>query len=711
MKMKSFSYLPVFVGLLVIGYFAPSAIHSFRNQDIDQLSLPADMNKEQMLMHLIRRNLEVRHYSELSVDDNFSKKVFKEYTDALNFRKMFLTEKDMNALLAFETKIDDEMMAESYQLYDLSIQISDKRRKEAQTYYREILSKPFDFAKDEAFETDVKKMSIAKDEAEVKERWRQYLKYDALRRVVGATEIQEKDKENKNPKPFAQMEEEARKGILRVMDDWFLRMEKEEPASRRATYINAITACYDPHTNYFAPRERQEFVEEFSGRYEGIGARLQKKEDGTIKISEIIAGGPAFRQGTLKAEDVVLKVAQGAGEPVEITNMLIEEAVKHIKGKKDTEVRLTIRRLDGSIIVVPIIRDVVVIEETYAKSVILQGEDKKKIGYINLPGFYADFAESGGRNCAEDVKEEVRKLKAEGAEGIILDLRNNGGGSLEEVVKMTGLFIEEGPVVQVKGRTGKPIVRDDEDKSIDYKGALVVMVNSQSASASEILAGAIQDYGRGVIVGSKSTYGKGTVQGQIDLDRFLMGASENMKPLGSLALTIQKFYRINGTTNQLTGVVPDIILPDIYNAIDIGEKQQDYPLAADKIEALSYKAWKQNEAKFAKAKTKSAERVGKDPVFTLINENAQRIKKQNDESIIPLQIEKYRAQQKALSEEVKKFKPISDYQSKLEVIAMKEDLPKFNIDSLTKSRTEVWFKSIKKDIQLNEALSIVKDIM
>jgi carboxyl-terminal processing protease len=711
MKMKYFSYLPVFVGLLVIGYFAPSAINSFLHRDVAYAEATADMSKEQILMRLIRQNLEVRHYAENAIDDNFSRKVFKEYTDAINFRKLFLTEKDFEALKAFETKIDDEMIAETYQLYDLSVQITDKRRKEVQSYYKEILSKPFDFSKDEIFESDVKKINIAKNEAEIKERWQQYLKFDALRRVVGALEIQEKDKENKNPKSFAQIEEDARKGILRVMDDWFLRMEKEEAASRRATYINAITACYDPHTTYFAPRERQEFVEEFSGRYEGIGARLQKKEDGTIKISEIIAGGPAFRQGVLKAEDVILKVAQGTGEPVEITNMLIEEAVKHIKGKKDTEVRLTIRRLDGTITVVPIVRDVVIIEETYAKSVLLKGEDNKKIGYINLPGFYADFSESGGRNCAEDVKEEVRKLKAEGAEGIILDLRNNGGGSLEEVVKMTGLFIEQGPVVQVKGRKGKPLIRDDEDPSIDYNGALVVMVNSQSASASEILAGAIQDYERGIVVGSKSTYGKGTVQGQVDLDRFLPTSLDNIKPLGSLALTIQKFYRVNGTTNQLTGVVPDIVLPDIYNAIDIGEKQQEYPLPADKIEALSYQMWKQNESKFSKAKAKSAERVNNDPIFKLISENSQRIKKQNEDSQIPLQMEKYRAQQKTLGEDAKKFKPVSEYQSKLEVIALKEDLPKFNIDSLTKSRTEAWFKAMKKDIQLNEAMSIIKDIM
>lgn len=712
--MKYFGYLPVFAGLLAIGFYAPSAISNFVNKrDTVQISdtEAADMSKEQVLMRLVRQSLEVNHYSSMVIDDSFSKKAFKEYTDGLNFRKLFLTEGDFKAMQAFETKIDDEMMAETYQLFDLSMQLRDKRRKEAQTYCREILAKPFEFSKDEDFETDIKKTPLAKDEAEIKERWYKYLKYNVLTRITSALDVEEKNKEKKNPKTFAQIEEEARKGTLRIFDEFFLRMEKEEMSSKRAAYINAITACYDPHTTYFAPRERQEFVEEFSGRYEGIGARLQKREDGTIKISEVMPGGPAMRQGVLKAEDVILKVGQEAAEPVEVTNMLLEEAVKLIKGKKGTEVRLTIKRVDGTITVVPLIRDIVLIEETYVKSVILSNENKKKIGYINLPGFYADFSETGGRNCAEDVKQEIRKLKAEGAEGIVLDLRSNGGGSLEEVVKMTGLFIEQGPVVQVKGRKGKPQVRNDEDSGIEYDGALVVMVNSFSASASEILAGAIQDYKRGIIMGSKSTYGKGTVQGQTDLDRFLPSSFDNIKPLGALTLTIQKFYRVNGTTNQLTGVVPDVVLPDLYSAIDIGEKQQDYPLPADKIEPLTYKAWSKNEGKIAQAKVKSAERVDKDPVFKLIMENAERVKKQNDDSQVSLNLEKYRAWQKQFVEDGKKFKAINDYQSAITVTPLKTDFEKINTDSLTKLRTEAWHKAIKKDIQLNEALLVIKDIM
>jgi carboxyl-terminal processing protease len=526
-------------------------------------------------------------------------------------------------------------------------------------------------------------------------------------------ELEEKKDKKENAKSFAQIEEETRKALLRLMNDWFLRMEREDIATKRATFINAITACYDPHTTYYAPRAKEYFDMDFSGRYEGIGARLTTKDDGTVKVSEVMPGGPAWRQGILKAEDVIIKVAQGEGEPTEVTNMILDDVVKLIKGKKGTEVRLTIKKLDGTISVLPITRDVVIIEETYAKSVILDNGDKKKIGYINLPGFYADFSNTGGRNCAEDIKKEITKLKEEGVQGIILDLRSNGGGALSEVIEMTGLFIDKGPIVQVKGRVGKPGVGEDEDPTIHYDGALAVMVNSMSASASEILAGAIQDYKRGIIIGSKSTYGKGTVQSMLDLDRYLPTSMDNIKPLGALALTIQKFYRVNGGTNQLTGVIPDVILPDIYGAYEeeIGEKKEDFPLAADKIEPLNYNTWSKNEKKIAKAQGKSAERVAKDPIFNLIAENSQRIKNQNDVSMVSLNLEKFRTQQKAFAEESKKYKAISEYTSNLSITPLKVDFERDNIDSLTKSRTENWHKSMKKDIHLNEALNIIKDLM
>nr|MCU0392565.1 carboxy terminal-processing peptidase [Thermoflexibacter sp.] len=627
MNTKSLRYVFVFVGLLLLTSYSPTS--------------QREINKEQLLMRLLRQSLESRHYLANAIDDNFSKKVFKEYLEDFDYRKQFLLQSDVDKLRAFETKIDDEMMAETYQLFDLAMQIRDNRWKEAKAYYQEILASPFDFSKEETYETDIKKIDFAVNEADLKERWRKYLKFEALKRVYNSLELEEKKDKKENAKSFAQIEEETRKALLRLMNDWFLRMEREDIATKRATFINAITACYDPHTTYYAPRAKEYFDMDFSGRYEGIGARLTTKDDGTVKVSEVMPGGPAWRQGILKAEDVIIKVAQGEGEPTEVTNMILDDVVKLIKGKKGTEVRLTIKKLDGTISVLPITRDVVIIEETYAKSVILDNGDKKKIGYINLPGFYADFSNTGGRNCAEDIKKEITKLKEEGVQGIILDLRSNGGGALSEVIEMTGLFIDKGPIVQVKGRVGKPGVGEDEDPTIHYDGALAVMVNSMSASASEILAGAIQDYKRGIIIGSKSTYGKGTVQSMLDLDRYLPTSMDNIKPLGALALTIQKFYRVNGGTNQLTGVIPDVILPDIYGAYEeeIGEKKEDFPLAADKIEPLNYNTWSKNEKKIAKAQGKSAERVAKDPIFNLIAENSQRIKNQNDVSMVSLNLE------------------------------------------------------------------------
>lgn len=699
MKIISIRYLFVFVGLLLLTSYSPTSTR--------------EISKEQLLMRLVRQNLEGRHYLENNIDDAFSKKVFKEYLEGFDYRKQFLTADDVAELSTFEIKIDDEIKAETFQLFDLSMQIRNKRWAEAKQYYQEILASPFDFSKDETYETDIKKIDFAKDEAELKERWRKYLKFEVLKRVYNTLEAEEKKDKKENVKTFAQIEEEARKAVLKIMNDWFLRMEKEDIAAKRATYINAITACYDPHTTYYAPRAKENFDMDFSGKYEGIGARLMTKEDGTVKISEVMPGGPAWRQGILKAEDVILKVAQGDGEPVEVTNMLLDEVVKLIKGKKGTEVRLTIKKLDGSLSVVPIIRDVVLIEETYAKSVILENGDKKKIGYINLPGFYADFSNSGGRNCGEDIKNEIAKLKKEKVDGIILDLRNNGGGALTEVIQMTGLFIEKGPIVQVKGRKGKPNVGEDEDPQIHYDGPLAVMVNSMSASASEILAGAIQDYKRGIIIGSKSTYGKGTVQNMLDLDRYLPVSLDNIKPLGALALTVQKFYRINGSTNQLTGVIPDIILPDIYSAYEeeIGEKKEDFPLEADQIEPLKYNIWSKNENKIAKAKANSQKRVSKDNVFQLISENAQRIKQQNKTSQVSLNLEKFREMQKKYAEEAKKYRVINEYESGIIITPLKADFERDNIDSTTKARIDNWYKSIKKDIHLNEAINVVKDLM
>ncbi|MCS6967248.1 MAG: carboxy terminal-processing peptidase [Bernardetiaceae bacterium] len=694
------------VGLLLLMSYSPM-----------RLGVGEEITRDKLLLSLVVQNLQSRHYSVIKIDDEFSKKMFKIFIDQLDYNKRFFTQEDLQKLSDYQTQLDDEVTYQRYDFYNLAYQLLNKRIGQAEQFCKEILAKPFDFTLNETYQTNPEKTVFAKNDAELKEYWRKYLKYYTLVRLNNTLELQEQVRKNPNDtsslrnKTLAQLEQEARENTVKDIEDYFKRLRETEPIEQVSTYLNALTAAFDPHTTYYAPKAKEKFDEDFSGRFEGIGAQLQQERGGLIKVVEIIPGSASWRQGELKAGDYILAVAQGDDKPVDVTNMRLDNAVRLIKGKKGTEVRLTVRKPDGTIKVISIIRDVVIREELYVKSLIVKDKNNHKLGYIYLPGFYADFSNKGGRNCGEDVRQELEKLKAEGVEGIILDLRNNGGGSLQEVIEMTGLFIEEGPVVQVKSRENAPIVLEDVNPSVVYTGPLVVMVNSFSASASEILSGAIQDYKRGLIVGSSSTFGKGTVQSIIDLDRMVPPNLYNHKPLGSLMVTIQKFYRINGTTNQLKGVVPDIILPDTYAYLKVGEKQELYPLPADQIKPLNYKVFTENEPKFLRAKINSKERVMKSQQFASIEQYAARLKELKEDTEIPLSLEKYRARQAKEREESKKFEEQKRFTSDFEFFNLKEDLPKINIDSVRIRKNKEWIDNLKKDLYLHEALQVLNDII
>ncbi|MPT34768.1 MAG: tail-specific protease, partial [Flavobacterium sp.] len=386
-------------------------------------------------------------------------------------------------------------------------------------------------------------------------------------------------------------------------DDWF------------SVYLNAIVERFDPHTFYFAPDDKEKFDISISGSLEGIGARLQKKNDYT-EITELIPGGPAWRGKQLEQGDVIMKVAQGNAEPVDVVGMRLDDVVKKIKGKKGTEVRLTVKKVDGTIKVIPIVREVVEIEETYAKSSIVKKGDMT-YGIINLPKFYIDFENKDKRDAFKDVAQEIERLKKQNVQGIVMDLRDNGGGSLQTVVDMVGLFIDQGPVVQVKSANGKKEVLYNKQSKVHWDGPLVVMVNNFSASASEIFAAAIQDYKRGVVIGSKHTYGKGTVQNVIDLNQFIR--SNPYGDLGALKTTTQKFYRVNGGSTQREGVLSDIVMPDRYSYIDMGERDIDNAMPWDKIDPANYQPVKGLD--FTAAIAKSKERMATNEQFKLIDEN------------------------------------------------------------------------------------------
>jgi carboxyl-terminal processing protease len=577
MKIKSFLIFGLIIGVVSLFALYPRQIED-------------PIEKEAVILKSVVNILERAHFKPKDINDDFSKKVYQSYLDLLDGGKRFLIQADVDKLKPYEKQIDDEILATKLNFFNASLDIINAAQSRVKSYYKEILAKPMTFNEKETISYDFDKMPYAKNEKELYARWEKILKANVLDEIVQVQNGQENDSlkvDKTEIKSFATIEKEAREKVLKDYDRLFERMEKLRREDRFSDYINSITEQFDPHTSYFSPNDKEDFDIGMSGRLEGIGARLQADGEYT-KVSEIVVGGPAWKEKNLEAGDVIMKVAQEGQPAIDIRGMRLDDVVSKIRGKKGTKVILTVKKVSGTMQNITITRDEVLMDESFAKSVIIGQEGVlENIGYIYLPKFYADFDNNKGRFSFTDVAKEVEKLKKANVNGIILDLRNNPGGSLNDVVKMAGLFIEQGPIVQVKSRENEPYVMNDEDKNYAYDGPMVVLVNHQSASASEILAAALQDYKRAVIIGGTSTYGKGTVQRFVDLDR-TVSVANNLKPLGQLKLTIQKYYRINGGSTQLEGVTPDIVLPDAFNYIKIGERENKSAMEWTKIAPARY---------------------------------------------------------------------------------------------------------------------------
>ncbi len=664
-------------------------------------------DKDQVLMQLLGYGLR-SHFNALEYNDELSEKAFKQYLEILDPTKRFLTQQDVEAMSQYRLKIDDEMQAGSSELLPLTKKIMGERLEQAKAYASEVLSQPFDFTLAESYEADPEKRAFPNGQEGLKEAWRKGLKYQALVRYRNSLQEQEKKSESERKSPET-IEKEVREQLQKTYNNVFDAMSKYDDDDRTAEYLNSVARIYDPHTEYFPPEDKENFDISMSGKLEGIGAQLIQTE-GEIKVSRIVPGSASWKQKELKEGDVILKVGQAEEEPVDVSDMPLKDAVKLIRGKKGTEVRLTVRKSDGLVKVIPIIRDVVILEENYAKSAVINdSESKRKFGYIKLPSFYADFQKRGGRNSADDVAIELKKLKKEGVEGMILDLRNNGGGSLADAVKMSGLFIKEGPIVQVKTSVGKSRVWEDEDSSVEWDGPLVILVNKFSASASEILSAAMQDYGRAVIVGAPSTFGKGTVQQFINLDYFLRSEYADYKPLGSLKLTIQKFYRVTGHSTQWKGVTPDIIIPDSYSFMD-GEKDYDYALPWDEIESVSFNRWNQ-ELPLKYLQKQSRKRIAKSEPFELMASNAERLEQLRAQTIQSLNFETFDASQEKLSEDVKKYEGITAKNPNWAVNVLPSNVKNEAMQEQRKALNDAWKEEISEDVTLTEATSIINDLI
>ncbi len=677
-----------------------------------------DDPKAEVLMQVIVQSLNTHHYDPYEIDDEFSKRVFHQYLDNIDYAKRFYTQEDIGRMKVYETKLDDQILASNYEFFDFSVELLEKRMNMVFSLYKELLLQPFDFTLDEEIDLDYDEMEWAGNETELRDRWRKFLKYSVLTRIATKVAVQEgveeADEDNEDDPTlvmtFDEIEEDSRQKVMKTYNEWERRVSKLTINDRRAIYLNAIAGTYDPHTAYFPPRDKENFDIQMSGRLEGIGATLQEK-DGYVRVVSIVPGSASYLQGELEEGDVILKVAQGSDEAVDIVDMRLDDAVQLIRGKKGTEVRLTVKKEDGTIKIIPIIRDVVILTETYAKSALINNRNtgRNSVGYIKLPKFYADFQNKSGRRCATDVAEELEKLKEQDIQGLIIDLRNNGGGSLADVVEMAGLFIKEGPMVQIKGRYNQPQILHDHDSKVQYDGPLVILVNSSSASASEILAAAMQDYHRAIIVGTP-TYGKGTVQRFYGLNRIIGRSAEEVGDLGSIKLTTQKFYRVNGGATQLKGVTPDVILPDAYYYIDRGEKLLDFAMPWDEIEPAEYRAGEFSSDLYGKIRSGSRERIKANSTFGLVEENAQRIRRSREDKVVALNYEVYITREKELKEEANQYKDLWKKIPGTKATLVPADYKKTYADTVLAKLNDEWMESISKDAYIDEAIAILSEM-
>ena len=660
-------------------------------------------------MKLITYLLEEGHFQPKEINDDLSQAVYTSFLDQIDPFKNYFLKSDIDEFEEFKTELDNQILAHDVSFFNLVYDRFLIRFEDSRDMYSKVLELPFDFSLQEVYSTDYENNSYVNSKSDMFERWRKQLKFYTISNyydLITADKKSQEADENFKSRPRSQIEIEARESILKTMTENFSVLEDIRRQDWLSVYINAIAVEFDPHTFYFAPSDKDRFDAQMTGKYEGIGARLQKRMD-EITITELISGGSAWRQDKLEVGDAIIKVRQeDEQEAISVIGMRLDDAVKLIKGPKGSNVILTLKKVDGTIEDLSIPRDEILLEETYAKStkVVKNGVT---FGVINLPKFYIDFQDSNSRNAATDVKKEIELLKAEGMEGLVLDLRNNGGGSLKTVVDIGGLFIDQGPIVQVRSTGNNKEVLEDKQRGIEWDGPLVILVNELSASASEILAAAMQDYKRAIVIGSKQTYGKGTVQNIIDLNRMIKANTNG--DMGAFKFTTQKYYRINGGSTQLEGVKSDIIVPGRFSYMEMGEKEQDNPLEWDEIEPANYQTW-ESSLNYKTTIENSYTRLNLSDEIKLIDDNARWIKSVRDQEVYQLNYEKYSENINLNEKESKRFDQLLDYQTDLTFEPLSYELPKMKQDSIFKINRNRWHKNLSKDIYMEEALNVLNDL-
>ena len=663
-------------------------------------------DKDRLLIELISHVIQRGHFNVKSLNDDMSEQIFHTYLENIDGQKRFFLQSDYREFAKYMYRIDDQLRNLDLTFFDLTYQRLILRMNEVENLYVSLLSRPFDFERKESFDTDYEEQLFPLSSSSRAEKWRKQLKLSTLSVLHDKVEeLKKKDEESTAEhvsSSWPVLEQEARETTRENMENFFNLMNELERKDWFDIYLNAFVLQFDPHTNYFNPDDKDRFDMNMSGKFEGIGARLSKR-DQAIKVVDIIVGGPLWRDQLMEVGDEIQLVRQDEGDAVDIRSMRLDDAIKLIKGPKGSTVYLTIKKVDGTIQTIPVKRDLVVLEESYARSSVINRLDQR-YGLIHLPKFYVDFKSYKERNAAHDVEQEIVNLKEAGVEGLIIDLRNNGGGSLQTVVDIAGLFIDKGPIVQVKSTVSKTeVLRDRDDKTL-WDGPMVIIVNELSASASEILAAALQDYERAIVLGSKQTFGKGTVQNVVDLNRFLSNSTYGN--LGALKITTDKFYRINGGSTQLEGVKSDVITPDRYSYVDVGERDEDNPMSWDKITPLMYTKW-HGYLNYNEVIKKSQDRVNNHPIFKLVDQDAKWIEQRQNDKSITLNYQQYVFELEADRTYSDQFDAVKEYNNKLKFTVAPAEQERIVSDSIFREKRERWFSDLTADFYVEEAVNIL----
>lgn len=705
--------------------------------------------EDEQINTVIRVQLTRFHFNRYDrpIDDEFSEVAFKNYLGRVDFKKQLLLEKDVEQLSEYRLQLDDDLMRNVFHLPELSGSLI-KNNLEPIEYFitKEFVKRDLNFESKEVIELDPEKIEYCKTMDELLERWAKSIQFQVMSRYLSLLESEEASQKSKAKKgddeaevkkdeaekekeivineiKKKELKQEAKDWVMEnIVEKFFKRKKEMTHQEHYSAYFNSLTAVYDPHTNYLDPKAKEDFEIRMSKSLQGIGAVLEQDGDFT-KVLRIVPGSASHRQGELQSGDIIMRVAQGEEkDEVDLTGMGLREVVGYIRGPKDSKVRLTVKTPNNEVKEIAIIRDIVKLEGALARSTMLETKNDKKVGYVYLPDFYRDLKNKTNQNCTDDVKNEVIKLRKEGMDALIFDLRDNGGGYLDDAKSIAGLFIKSGPVVQVKSYNGHVNVLHDLDRDMVFDGPMVVLVNQFSASASEILAAALQDYGRAIIVGSGQTHGKGTVQNLIPLN-LRMPPPMNRTPMGDLKLTIQKFYRVNGGSTQNRGVIPDIILPDERDHLETGERHLDNTLPWDSISPQPFYAWKEP-LSLEELKAKSEARQANSEIFKAIIDRSEKLKEQSDDTSVSLSIntlveerEKRRIENKAYGELIDNLKAKIDKDFGHEVEKeepekgedAEEEVKSLSVEEQKAKEYETWAKNIGYDPHVRESVNILQD--